>query len=408
MRYLVLPFVTPICAAITIGCGGGNSGTPSFAPPSSPTPCAAPQTAGPASTQTKARLGIYYFDGWSGALSTYHFNGLLSGPYQGRQPVTGWQDNSSCAVELQLAWAHKFGIDFFVFDWFYNAIAPNPGENLNNALQITRALPNRHGMQYAILYVDGPPFVVPPASWSSAVDEWTSYMVDPAYVRVNGKPVLFIINMGPMRDAFGSSSAVAAALNQLRAAAQAKGLPGVFVVGGFGVPEDTSGQDSLFPDLSWVLGDGYDAFSMYNYPYTPMIVNGMLPFSSLSDAGRWTWTQCAAKCHVPFIPVAMDGWDPRPWNERAPNGDLVWYNRTPSDVTTFVSDAIAWANANPQVRPEPPPTPPLVLMEAWNELGEGSYLVPTVGDGSSFGDSLATMLSASGAKTRSGPAASGR
>src|ERR1700736_3746253 len=236
------------------------------------------------------------------------------------------------------------------------------------------------------------------ANWASAVDEWTSYMTDPAYVRVNGKPVLFIINMGPMRDAFGSSSAVAAALNQLRAAAQAKGLPGVFVVGGFGVPEDTSGQDALFPDLSWVLGDGYDAFSMYNYPYTPVIVNGMLPFSSLSDAGRWTWTQCAAKGHVPFIPVAMDGWDPRPWNESAPNGDLVWYNRTPSDVTTLVSDAIAWANANPAVRPEPPPAPPLVLMEAWNELGEGSYLVPTVGDGSSYGDSLAAMLTASAAK----------
>ena len=34
----------------------------------------------------------------------------------------------------------------------------------------------------------------------------------------------------------------------------------------------------------------------------------------------------------------------------------------------------------------------LVLLEAWNELGEGSYLVPTVGDGTSYTDSLAATL----------------
>jgi hypothetical protein len=55
--------------------------------------------AGPASGQTKARLGAYYFDGWAGQLTNFHFNGLVDGSYQDRQPVTGWQDNSPCAVE---------------------------------------------------------------------------------------------------------------------------------------------------------------------------------------------------------------------------------------------------------------------------------------------------------------------
>lgn len=351
--------------------------------------------------QTKARLGAYYFDGWSGPVSNYHFNGLLYGSYQGRQPVTGWQDNSSCAVGQQLAWAHKFGIDFFVFDWYFNATTLNPGENLNNALQITHALPDRHGMQYAILYVDSPPFVAAPANWTSVVNEWTAYMTDPAYVRVNGKPLLMVIDMGNMRAAFGSSSAVAGAFNQLRTAAQAKGLAGVFIVGGFGVPPGSSGQDASFPDLSWMTGDGYDALSTYNYPFTPPLANGPLPFSSLAAAGQWIWNQCALKCPLHAIPVAMDGWDPRPWNELAPNGDLMWFDRSPSDVTASVSGLIAMANANATLRVEPTPVPPMVLIEAWNELGEGSYLMPTVGDGSSYGDSLATMLSTSAATIRS-------
>ncbi len=70
---------------------------------------------------------------------------------------------------------------------------------------------------------------------------------------------------------------------------------------------------------------------------------------------------------------------------------LAW-SGSPQDVAGFVNAAITWADSNPQLRPEPPPAPPMVLVEAWNELGEGSYLVPTVGDGTSYGDSLASML----------------
>jgi len=83
----------------------------------------------------------------------------------------------------------------------------------------------------------------------------------------------------------------------------------------------------------------------------------------------------------------MDGWDPRPWAE-----GNVFFSRSPQEVAAFVSNEIAWANSNPQLRPEPSPTPPIVLVEAWNEFGEGSHLIPTVGEGTSYGDALAALL----------------
>lgn len=393
--------ITAIALGISISaCGGGGGAaggstsmpTPFVSPSPASTACVT-QTPGPASDQSKSRLGFYYFDGWSGALSNAHFKGLLSGQFTGREPVTGWQDTSPCAVEQQLAWARSFGIDFFVFDWYFNATKLDPGEDLNSALQLTRAMPNRHGMQFAILYVDSPPFVATPADWPSVVDEWTNYMTDPAYVRVNGKPLLMVIDIGEMHSTFGSSQAVAAAFSQLRTAAQTKGLPGVFIVGGFGVPEGSSGQDALFPDTTApAVADGYDALSMYNYPFAAPPVNGMLPFTDLSAAGTWIWRECAAKCPLPAIPVAMDGWDPRPWNEADSAGQLVWYSRTPQDVSAFISGTIEQAGANPNLRVEPAPAPPMVIVEAWNELGEGSYLVPTVGDGSTYGSSLSSAL----------------
>jgi hypothetical protein len=82
-------------------------------------------------------------------------------------------------MEQQLAW-DNFGIDFFVFDWYYNALVIEPSDNLNSALQITRALPDRHGMQYAIMFVNGPPFDPSAAGWTAAVNQWVSYMTDPS------------------------------------------------------------------------------------------------------------------------------------------------------------------------------------------------------------------------------------
>jgi hypothetical protein len=90
----------------------------------------------------------------------------------------------------------------------------------------------------------------------------------------------------------------------------------------------------------------------------------------------------------------MDGWGPPPWDERSSTGELMWYSRTPQDVANFVSDAIDWANSNPQLRPEPLPAPPLILITSWNEMGEGNHVLPSVEDGTSYGDALAAMLTA--------------
>src|SRR5215475_680287 len=57
------------------GPGGGTSASLTFTIPcelASPTP---------ASSQDRARLGAYYFDGWAGQLSNFHFDGLRDGGF---------------------------------------------------------------------------------------------------------------------------------------------------------------------------------------------------------------------------------------------------------------------------------------------------------------------------------------
>ena len=259
--------------------GGGASAALNFA-----VPCVIPSPA-TASTQTAARVGAYYFDGWSGPLTNFHFQGLPLGPYQDRQPFSAWQDSSTCAVEQQLATAHNFGIDFFVFDWYFNVQVNDPGENLNSALEITQALPNRHGMQFAILYVDGAPFDVQPADWTTAVNQWVGYMTDPAYAQVNGEPVFFIINVGEMRQVFGTPPAVAGALHNCGGGAGA-GSRRCLHRGRLRSARRHDGTAFTVRRFFHRAADGYDAIALYNYPFAPPPVNGMVPFSTLSDGRR--------------------------------------------------------------------------------------------------------------------------
>lgn len=384
------------------GPGGGTSNSLAFN-----IPCVlAPP--GPASSQTRARLGAYYFDGWAGPLDSYHLKQLVNTPYQDREPLSGWRDDNPCAVEQQLAWAHNFGLDFFAFDWYFKPERFDTTEDLNSAIKITHALPNRHGMQYAILYVDQPPFTITnTADWSSAISDWITYMADPAYMLVNGKPVLMVIDLFAMRQAFGSSSAVNAALSQVRTAAQAHGFSGVYVVGGMyfiggsPVPAGSPSADGLFADLSMAVADGYDAISLYDYAsgLTNLgTISGPQPYSTLSLTGNWIWSEGALKSPLAFIPVVQDGWDPRP--NQPPTPVTFWVNRIPTDLSTFVDAGITWAESNPRVRPEPSPAPPILLLQAWNELLLGSMLVPTVGDGTSFGDALGAMLSSAPTQVR--------
>jgi hypothetical protein len=150
------------------------------------------------------------------------------------------------------------------------------------------------------------------------------------------------------------------------------------------------------------VADGYDAVSLYDYGsgLTNLeILSGPQPFSTLADTGEWIASQGALKSPLAVIPVAQDGWDPRP--NQPPTPVIFWANRTPADLSAFVQGTITLAESNVRVRPEPSPAPPMVILQAWNELLQGSMLVPTAGDGTSFGDAIGAMLSSPSTQLRS-------
>jgi hypothetical protein len=343
-------------------------------------------------SQPSARVGAYYFDGWAGSLDGFHFAGLRDGPFSDRMPLYGWSDSSPAAMQQQLQWAAAYGINFFVFDWYFAAHASHD-PNLNQALRNYRLLRDHAGVGSALLYVNTrgrtgqDNFVIPRSRWRATAEEWVTHnFVRSDYLRVSGKPVLFVLDSFGLKRQLGGDRGVEWAFALLNRIARAHGLPGVFLVGGVYVDHgfDWGRLSELFSR------ERYDAVTQYAYPAVSRAHSGERSYGQLIASEKESWDHFAETSPIPYIPDVMAGWDPRPWNELV-EGRLFWYRRTPSLFEQFVRDSLRWSAANPGalVGGE---RRPLLLIEAWNELGEGSYIVPTVGNCHSYGRALARAL----------------
>jgi hypothetical protein len=351
-----------------------------------PNECASPPRPS-AGNILRARIGAYYFGGWSGPTTGRPFAGLER--FKTRQPLFGWRDADTNSMQQQLRWARAYGLSFFAFDWYHNA-GRSSDPFLNSALQNYLRLPrsDRSGVKFAVVYVntnDGEDFVVPRAAWGRVARSWASLFEDPDYVRVGGKPLFIVLDALRMKGQFASRDGVNGALDTLRRAARAHRLPGVFVVGGI----------SVGPGFDWqglrrrVAGESWDALTQYAYPAVAGTAAGPRRFDQIMRAERDVWAKFDASATQPYIPDVMVGWDPRPWNETI-GGRLFWVRRSPAAVAAFVDAAIDWAHSHRRPRDT---DPPIVMLEAWNELGEGSYIVPTIGDCHAYGKAVARVAS---------------
>jgi hypothetical protein len=353
-----------------------------------------------------ARVGAFYFDGWAGHLSDFHFAGLLQGEFSGRRPLSGWRDNTPAALQAQLRWAHEDGISFFVFDWYSDA--DRSSVVLNTAHDNYLKLRDHDGVQYALMYVNQDPFVISPAHWPAVVEQWvTKDFQNPDYVRIDGKPLLVIIDEAFFTKQMGGASGVNAAIDTLQQVARKHGLPGVYVVGGRYVGW-TDLYYNCFPytcrpdtDPAFVQ-EHYDAITQYGYSLVVEPQDGPRPYADFTAAEEQFWAEVAARSPFRYMPSIMVGWDPRPIAQGlGPDptsgypwlfGHLFWTRGSPAEIASFLRDGIDWANANPDRRVLSQDGLPIVLVEAWNEFSEGAWVLPTDMDGYSYGQAIAQAV----------------
>jgi hypothetical protein len=154
---------------------------------------------------------------------------------------------------------------------------------------------------------------------------------------------------------------VKAALDEAREMARQAGFPGIYFMA-CTPPDET--------ELRRLHDEGYDVATAYNYPSAGANDGTRSPYHDLVDAYISLWDRLRAAGDYLLAPLS--GWDPRPWHGE---DTLARPGNTPEEFRRML------LAARERMDPNGPPSRRVMIIEAWNEWGEGSTVEPDLEDG---------------------------
>jgi hypothetical protein len=318
------------------------------------------------------RIGTYYFPGWK----SNQVGNARAQPwdviklYTDREPTLGWYAEDGVGVmSQQLQWMHDYGIDYVVFDFLWGG---DSKPLLTAGLNAYMSVPNRWGVEFSIMWANHTTYTFSKAQFETLFKFWaTTYFKRADYVKVDGKPVVFIFSseiLDANAKAIGMTTPALVAMADTIAKQQ--GLAGVSFIGGGGTTAYNFGTTS-----------GYQGFSTYNYhspvtvaltPSRPNNISRTYGELDTSYQNQWAWMQKNAS--GVFVLPMTSGWDKRPWGGSSdPLHDDS--RSTPAEFRKHLLAARAFMDK------EATKTRRMGVICCWNEFGEGSFIEPTKVDG---------------------------
>lgn len=336
-------------------------------------------------------IGVFYFPGWHS--KTDYWNDLkgLPGsrspgkPWPERIPLLGYYvEDDPGVAEQHIEWAASSGIDFFAYDWYWWGTKPD--SNLTKALNSYLKASNRSKLKFCLLWANHSEIPRNISEFDLMVSFWiANYFKQPGYYTIDNKPVIFIFDyhlLDQNAQKFGHTGKELLARARLTASKQ--GLKGIYFVSTTNDRPTTNLEKML-------LLENYDAYTGWNYviskdqsieaSYDSMVDTYLEFYVSAGKTGG----------KLPYLVPASPGWDARPWKGSKP---FVYYrlNSTPEKFEKMLIAAKKLLDNRIS-------GPKMLMVEAWNEFGEGAYIEPTQQWGMQYLETIRKVFS----KTVSAP-----
>lgn len=319
-------------------------------------------------------VGVYYFPGWRAAGQWAPIT-----RFPERKPVLGWyREGDPQIADWHIKWAVEHGITFFVYDWYWVQGARQLEHALHEGYFQSRY---RRYLQFCLLWANhNPPNTSSHEDCIAVTRFWIeNYFHRPEHLRIDGKPVLIIFSPYRLRADMGSD-AVKRAFDAMREECVRAGLKGLYLIaciGGVG-------------EAQIAAQEGYDAVTAYNWPHLGMVGDTRwAPFETLIEGYRQQWESIVQNSPIPLLPPVSGGWDSRPWHGQ---DALVRYGRTPEKFKRHLQDALQFLQKHQRS------VVPMILIEAWNEWGEGSYIEPHKEFGFGYLDAIREVFTSASPK----------
>ena len=307
-------------------------------------------------------------------------NPRFEGHYQPRQPLWGYEhDDDPKVVERWIDQALKHGVNTFIYDWYWFMDYPYLEEALDEGFLQAK---NNEEMNFYIMWAnhtvvhnywnyhrygdDRSVLFDPKVNWDqfkTIVDRVIDrYFKRPNYVKIDGCPVMAIFDYGQLVQSFGSIEETRKALDYFRDKAKEAGFSGIHfqMNPGGGYPLNVENTKSL---KELVDGLGVNSVAFYN-------MGGFdcdyLKHGSDAIEIRKEWDEAL---DIPVFPTVSIGWDDTPRFPAKGAQDVTRFHQSPQSFAAFLQVAKEYADSHPE-------QPKFVMINAWNEWVEGSYLLP--------------------------------
>lgn len=312
---------------------------------------------------------------------------------QPKYPLWGYQNEADPRImEMQIDAAADHGVNVFAYDWYWYDRAPFLEACLNDGFLAAR---NNHRMRFYLMWANHdvnhlwdrreqePGGVVWNAAWDRPEFEkfarrWIErYFTHPRYYCIDGKPLLSVFRPQTMVEGLGGVDGTRAALQWLDEECRAAGLAGVHLQAiysggrlgdtmGVGGRSSAGAQGARGQNAAADLVTVLPFSSVTNYQWAAMATpNGT--YADWSKRALEGEKAAAGQFDLPFFPTVSVGWDN---NARFPGlKEPYVVDRTPQLFRENLQAACAAAD-------ERGVDPKLIVINAWNEWTEDSYLLP--------------------------------
>lgn len=310
--------------------------------------------------------------------------------YEGHQlpnvPLWGYENEADPKVmEKKISNALKYGVNTFIYDWYWYDGRPFLEDGLNNGFLKAK---NNRKMKFYLMWAnhDHNSYLDPSnpdkskVYWQGEVDRPTfeqmtehiinDYFKQPNYYKIDGKPVFAIYELSTFINGLGGMEQAIDALNYFREKTREAGFPGLHLQGilwgAFPSSIPNTPGDKTPTQNQTALQLGLNSLTNYQWcHYVPM--DRRQDYKAWGDKGVAEWENFDRQFDIPFFPQVSISWDPNP---RYPVGEQNHiYNASPKQFEEYLKAAKKYADEHPQ-------QPPLITINAWNEWAEGSYLEP--------------------------------
>ncbi len=320
----------------------------------------------------------------------------FAGHKQPRVPVWGYQDESDPNVMAQkIDAAADYGVDAFIFDWYYYDDGPYLEGALDEGFLKAR---NNNRIRFALMWANHDwydiqgynpaepikllyPGKIKSQTWETITDLVISrYFKHPSYWKIDGKPYFSIYEMQLFLNSFGTVQAAREALDQFRKKAEQAGFPGLHINAIlWGLPNLPGGTTPA--DWSKLCEElKLDSLTGYTWVHHGALNYGTFPVSDyVWGRDRYLgFLDGALKNYpVPYFPNTTINWDNSPrahpdadWSRPAAHVvNPVMQGNTPAafkEATQMIIQRLLASSVEPKV----------MTINAWNEWPEGSCLEP--------------------------------